>query len=879
MRASIRRAVVVATVLCLTILIRQLPLHDWEEWRSGGYSPRATVVDVPPSAPLNATALTPADVVANPPTLLSSASAAVVAGQRSPGRGGRLRGGAAGSEPVVCPQAARIAALAANLSTAGTPCHPVDLTRCVAPTSLRELAAGGCFRLSGLHRLEASLLLPCPVHIESAGSGRAVLSGGEVVAGWSAWAPDGADTPVGWRSAPTAPIRNLFAASSRRAELGPLSRLPRARASVSSFRLTTVKDGFVGASSFCSWYERGDAPLELVYRGRNWSEPRCAIRSVRLLGSDDDAGGGGGGGRGRGRGFGGSVGGCAVQMAQPCHHNVCPMPNEAGACKGVRVALRLENTPQTLQPGQWAQTHDGRVLLRRGNASAPLPFVSSAKATKADAASSADGGLPTTDPRALRRTHRADVAGGGGRGDDGEGRPPLLLAPRVEGLLLGLNVSARRLKLVLSAFAQPTSDVGFAETQGGHYADGWRRPKAAPMGRVCPISAALVAEVGEIEECVVGASGGVGVHLLRSGRVERCSFRDVSGGAIALGGVDHSRPSRGAVARCNDVRRSGAEFGGSVGIWGGYLAGGTIEGNTVAETPYSAISVGWGWTWHPSCETSASPTAGLGCGHAADNAIVSNVVRSPMLRMRDGAGIYTLGPQPRSRVADNCVLGAVDPQRRSFERRHVYALYHDDGSAGFVSTRNTFSEGSSVLIKGRNAFHNSSVLTCGSAADAEFGDADEAFTARRGWCYAPLLSHAQVRARKHGGKPCGFVPDRGLVCEDAAEPWAGTCVLAPPGMEHKPAFQKWKVTQPPPPHGGIEQALKDMHAIAYRDSRLSCDIRAGCRNHTDAVCAAARGGGGGAGGAARRAGAARGKGRGRVLTPHRSAKPKARAPV
>ena len=721
------------------------------------------------------------------------------------------------------------------------------------------------------------MLLPCPVHLEAAGSGRAVLSGGQEVAGWSSWAPDGADAPIGWRSAPTAPIRNLFAAT-RRAELGPLSRLPRARASVSKFRLTTVKDGFVGASSFCSWYERGDAPLELVYRGRNWSEPRCAIRAVRLLGGDDAGGGGGGGG---------GVGGCAVQMAQPCHHNVCPMPNEAGTCKGVRLAIRLENTPQTLQPGQWAQTHDGRVLLRRGNASAPLPHVASASraAAKADAADAADGGgLATTDPRALRRSHRADVAataaaadgagdggggggeagaGGGGAGaaahDDAEGRPPLLLAPRVEGLLVGLNVSARRLKLVLSAFAQPTSDVGFAETQGGHYAQGWRRPKAAPLGRVCPISAALVAEVGEVDACVVGASGGGGVHLHRSGRVERCSFRDLSGGAIALGGVDHTRPSRGAVARCNDVRRSGAEFGGSVGIWGGYLAGGLVEGNSVQETPYSAISVGWGWTWHPSCETSASPSAGLGCGHAADNAILSNVVRSPMQRMRDGAGIYTLGPQPRSRVADNCVLGAIDPQRRSFELRHVYALYHDDGSAGFVSERNTFSEGSSVLIKGRNAFHNSSVLTCGSAADGEFGDADDAFTARRGWCYAPLLSHAQVRARKQGGRPCGFVPNRGLVCEDASEPWAGTCVLAPPGMEHKPAFQKWKVTEPPPPRGGIEQALKDMHSIAYRDSRLGCDVRAGCRNHTDAVCAA--GGGGRAGAAARRAGAARGKGR------------------
>ena len=74
-----------------------------------------------------------------------------------------------------CPQAAQLAALTANLSA--MPCRPVDPERCVTPTSLRELASGGCFHLGGRHRLAAPLMLPCPVHI--VGVGRAVLSGGE----------------------------------------------------------------------------------------------------------------------------------------------------------------------------------------------------------------------------------------------------------------------------------------------------------------------------------------------------------------------------------------------------------------------------------------------------------------------------------------------------------------------------------------------------------------------------------------------------------------------------------------------------------------------------------------------------------------------------
>ena len=48
----------------------------------------------------------------------------------------------------------------------------------------------------------------------------------------------------------------------------------------------------------------------------------------------------------------------------------------------------------------------------------------------------------------------------------------------------------------------------------------------------------------------------------------------------------------------------------------------------------------------------------MGCSRAGENVISRNVVRAPLLRMNDGGGIYTLGPQPRSSVRDNCIVGA-----------------------------------------------------------------------------------------------------------------------------------------------------------------------------------------------------------------------------
>ena len=445
---------------------------------------------------------------------------------------------------------------------------------------------------------------------------------------------------------------------------------------------------------------------------------------------------------------------------------------------------------------------------------------------------------------------------------------------------MGLNVTVRRLRFTLSAFTPP-SWVGYAETQGGHYASGWRLPKAAPAGRVCPVSAAVVASHGAVARCTFHALGGAGVHVHVGGHVVHSSFRDLSGGAILLGGVDHRSPRRGMAARCNRVREPGAEYGGSVGIWGGYLIGASVLGNIVERTPYSAISLGWGWTWHPSCETARNPDAGMGCSRAAENTISRNLVRAPLLRMNDGGGIYTLGPQPRSIVRDNCILGAdaADPSLGP-ESHQRHALYHDDGSSGFTSASNLMSEGSSVLLKpGRNQLERNRVLHC--AQDGRY------LPEEPGWCYAQYLTHAEVRLRKKGlgsaaasASACGFVPGEGLRCAAGAiqggatknkeRRWEGTCVIAAPWLEAAPQLRPWTTmtaNQTKVPRGGWEGALREMFAVARQRERAAaggaagCDLSTGCVNHTEAVCG----------------GAAAGEGRARLQAAHHATRGRGRS--
>ena len=120
----------------------------------------------------------------------------------------------------------------------------------------------------------------------------------------------------------------------------------------------------------------------------------------------------------------------------------------------------------------------------------------------------------------------------------------------------------------------------------------------------------------------------------------------------------------------NTIVGAALEFRGASAIFAGYVADTTISKNSISETSYTAISLGWGW--------------GRIVSFARNNHVLSNRIEDVMRALNDGGCIYTLGPQPSSSVQMNYC--------RSDDAPVVGAFYHDNGSRYFV-TENNVAEG------------------------------------------------------------------------------------------------------------------------------------------------------------------------------------------
>jgi hypothetical protein len=128
-------------------------------------------------------------------------------------------------------------------------------------------------------------------------------------------------------------------------------------------------------------------------------------------------------------------------------------------------------------------------------------------------------------------------------------------------------------------------------------------------------------------------------------------FEDISGAAMTIGDVvsgedAHPSDSRAIVVRNvvrdNYVTRIGAEYLDAPGIMLGYAQSTTVDHNELFDLPYTGISIGWGWG---SADSPPTP--------AHDNAITNNQVSHVMLRLDDGAAVYTLGAQHGSTITGN----------------------------------------------------------------------------------------------------------------------------------------------------------------------------------------------------------------------------------
>ena len=176
------------------------------------------------------------------------------------------------------------------------------------------------------------------------------------------------------------------------------------------------------------------------------------------------------------------------------------------------------------------------------------------------------------------------------------------------------------------------------------------------------IGAAYALDIGQASQDVV---------------VSGCTLEDLSGGAVKIGNVNDSRAlstntaewDTGYTIENNLMQSVSVEFRGGAAVFAGYVAHTTIAQNTIRQTGYTGISLGWGWGTHVK-----GPQT-----FATDNVITGNRLEAVMSALNDGGCTYTLGPQPRSSVTNNyCAMDAAPV---------VGCFYHDNGSR-FFGTRN-----------------------------------------------------------------------------------------------------------------------------------------------------------------------------------------------
>ena len=241
---------------------------------------------------------------------------------------------------------------------------------------------------------------------------------------------------------------------------------------------------------------------------------------------------------------------------------------------------------------------------------------------------------------------------------------PTLVGPRAESVLVAKGAArVAILSLEFRHCARRPEAGGFVDKQAGILWGAPNAPRGVPQGpspaarnRSTVASPACVAVEGGsnvvVEGCAFRQMGSAYAVAIsgKSCAVTSCTFDDLSGGAVSAGTVDATiavdprAVDHQLSIGDNVISNTGLEFKGTTAIFAGYVAASKIEYNTLRGAPYSGISLGWGW-------------GRLKGSLARDNRVVGNWVVDTMTLLGDGAAIYLLGAQPRTRVARNFVDG------------------------------------------------------------------------------------------------------------------------------------------------------------------------------------------------------------------------------
>ncbi len=170
--------------------------------------------------------------------------------------------------------------------------------------------------------------------------------------------------------------------------------------------------------------------------------------------------------------------------------------------------------------------------------------------------------------------------------------------------------------------------------------------------------------------------------------VTGCLMRDNGGSAVSVGEFNYTSASlpdniaRNIIVENNIIARPGIDFMFCPGISVYYANGVNIINNDISCTPYSGISLGWGWG------SPVADTVGSGSHTISGNKItdISNAVR-------DGGHIYLLGGLDNTVVSQNFISDSTD----------YGGIYLDSGSKGIIIEENVCEKCKNWLFGGETS--------------------------------------------------------------------------------------------------------------------------------------------------------------------------------
>jgi Right handed beta helix region len=248
---------------------------------------------------------------------------------------------------------------------------------------------------------------------------------------------------------------------------------------------------------------------------------------------------------------------------------------------------------------------------------------------------------------------------------------------------------------------------------------GWNG-RQAETGVPAAIEATYVSGV-DIEGVRINHTGGAAIWIgdgSKNVMLRRCTIEDTGAGAILIGQKRRAalRESSGdpqvsgiSVQSCS-ISRTGVILPGAAAIWVGFGDHISIMKNSISETSYTGISIGWSWGFGKS---------GTSHVQACDNTL-TNIGNG---LMSDLGGIYTLGVLDQTLICRNNISGV---KRLRYGARGIYA---DEGTSNVTFLANSVADvedeaffqhyGSGNVLDGNHFLGEGIVIACGDSRGNE----------------------------------------------------------------------------------------------------------------------------------------------------------------